>query len=62
MSPFRQFNGWREVCFSAECDENGACPCGLDYAEECVCPGPTEDEVEYKEVKGTLYGKTTKEN
>lgn len=49
--------GWREVCFSAECDEDGLCPCGLDYVEECVCPGPTEEEVEYKEIKGTLYGK-----
>jgi hypothetical protein len=56
--------GWREVVFAADCSLNedtddgcGLCPCGFDYAEECVCPGPTEDGVEYREVKGVLYGK-----
>jgi hypothetical protein len=40
---------WRQVVFSADCDEDGNCPvCGIDYAD-CDCPGPTMDEYEYKE-------------
>jgi hypothetical protein len=51
--------GWRQVVFAAECDPegDGLCPCGVDYADECVCPGPTEDGIEYKEVKGVLFGR-----
>lgn len=54
--------GWRQVVFAADCEdlgdgELGACPCGLDYADERVCPGPTEDDCEYKELRGVLYGR-----
>ena len=50
--------GWREVVFYADCDkETELCPCGLDYAEECICPGPSEENVEYKEIKGILFGR-----
>jgi len=55
------------VVYASDCfpnentdDDFGTCPCGLDYAEECVCPGPTEDGVQYKEVDGVLYGKKHK--
>lgn len=58
--------GWKKVSFAADClggdeDEPGAlCSiCGLDYSEECECPGPTEDGVEYKEIDGVLYGRRT---
>lgn len=48
---------WLPVVFSCECDEDGNCPCGVDYAEECACPGPTMDEFEYMERGGILYGR-----
>ena len=48
--------GWRPVVFAADCDDD-LCPCGRDYAEECVNPGPTEDGFEYVEIHGRLYGK-----
>lgn len=39
---------WRQVCYSADCDEDGVCPkCGMDYAES-DCPGPTQDGMEYE--------------
>jgi len=48
---------WLPVVFAADCDEDGNCPvCGIDYAE-CLCPGPTEDDVEYDERDGVLYGR-----
>lgn len=49
---------WKPVVFAADCDEDGNCPvCGdIDYAE-CPCPGPTEDDVEYRELDGALYGR-----
>lgn len=57
--------GWKKVSFAADCDggdENelgDICSiCGLDYCEECKCPGPTqEDEYEYQEFDGTLYAR-----
>lgn len=57
--------GWRLVSFAGDClggdeDELGdiCAVCGLDYCDECQCPGPTqEDEYEYLEVEGTLYAK-----
>jgi len=49
--------GWKRVIFSAECDEFGNCPeCGIDYAD-CGCPRPTQDECEYREVDGIMYGR-----
>ena len=51
--------GWVAVVFAAECDPwgEGLCPCGIDYAECCLAPGPTEDDVDYKTVRGVLYGR-----
>lgn len=55
---------WQPVSFSSDClggegDEPGnICSiCGLDYVDECMCPGPTQDGIEYKEVNGILYGR-----
>jgi hypothetical protein len=48
---------WKRVVFSADCDEDGNCPrCGIDYAD-CNCPGPTQDEMEYREVRGVLWAR-----
>jgi hypothetical protein len=54
--------GWRQVVYAADCEdlgggEPGACPCGLEYAGECLCPGPSEEGIEYKELRGILYGR-----
>lgn len=50
-------NPWKQVVFSSDCDEDGNCPnCGIDYGE-CECFGPTQDDVEYKEVDGVLYAR-----
>jgi hypothetical protein len=64
--------GWKKVSFAGDCtysdeslddgDELGdICSiCGLDYCEECECPGPTQmDEYEYQEFDGELYAKPT---
>jgi DNA (cytosine-5)-methyltransferase 1 len=60
-------NEWHRVSFAADCDgydeETGElgdiCSiCGLDYCEDCQCPGPTqEDEYEYEERDGILYAR-----
>ena len=40
-------DGWKEVVYAHECDENGHCPkCVIPY-EECPCPGPTMDDHQY---------------
>jgi hypothetical protein len=31
--------------------------CGLDYGDECDCPGPTQDGMEYAEIGGVLYAR-----
>lgn len=61
--------GWKKVSFAGDCtqsepwegtDELGdiCSVCGLDYCEECECPGPTqEDKYEYKEFDGELYAR-----
>lgn len=50
--------GWVRVSFAGDCDEDGFCAiCGLEYAEECQCPGPTMDEYEYIERNGILFGR-----
>lgn len=55
---------WRRVSFAADClggddDEPGdECSiCGLTYAEDCECPGPTHDGYEYEEFDGVLYAR-----
>ena len=57
-------DGWKRVSFAGEClggdgDELGdICSiCGLDYCEECKCPGPTQDGYEYDERDGILYAR-----
>ena len=58
--------GWKRVSFAADClgydEESGElgeeCSlCGLTYAEDCECPGPTQDGYEYEEFDGVLYAK-----
>lgn len=64
--------GWRRVSFAADCDgydeETGElgdiCSiCGLDYCEECGCPGPTQEGMEYEEFHSVLMARpeTTQE-
>jgi hypothetical protein len=48
---------WVPVVFSSDCDEDGNCPCGVDYAEECQMPGPTQDDYEYDEIDGVMVGR-----
>jgi hypothetical protein len=56
---------WRKVSFAGEClgGEDGelgdeCAICGLDYIDECQCPGPTqEDQFEYREIDGILYAR-----
>ena len=59
--------GWQRVSFAADClgydEETGElgdeCSiCGLDYTEDCECPGPTHDGYEYAfEPDGVLYAR-----
>lgn len=60
--------GWRKVSFAGDCiqssewegsDEPGdICSiCGLDYCEECNCPGPTQDGFEYQVFGDELYAR-----
>jgi DNA (cytosine-5)-methyltransferase 1 len=56
--------GGKRVSFAADClggddEEFGdECPiCGLTYAEDCECPGPTHDGYEYAERDGVLYAR-----
>ena len=48
---------WIPVVFASDCDEDGNCPCGVDYAEDCLMPGPTQDEFEYVEIDGVMLGR-----
>ena len=60
-------NGYRWVVFADECKPCECCDdficriCGGHYAD-CDCPGPTQDDVIYKEINGVLYGKNEKQN
>lgn len=60
--------GWRRVSFAGDCtqsegwegtDEPGdICSiCGLDYCDECKCPGPTQDGMEYEEFHDVLMAR-----
>ena len=50
--------GWQRVSFAGDCDDDGYCAlCGLEYAEECECPGPTMDGYEYCERDGIMFGR-----
>jgi hypothetical protein len=55
---------WRRVSFAADCkggndlEPGDECSiCGLDYSNECRCPGPTQDGYEYAERKGVMYAR-----
>jgi hypothetical protein len=56
---------WQRVSFAGEClggkegELGDECAiCGLDYANECQCPGPTQDdEFEYDDRDGILYAR-----
>jgi len=57
-------DGWKQVSFAADClggdaDElgNECSICGLDYGNDCQCPGPTQDGYEYAEIAGILYAR-----
>jgi len=58
--------GWRRVSFAMDClgydDETGEpgdtfSICRLDYSEECECPGPTQDGMEYETFHGVLMAR-----
>jgi DNA (cytosine-5)-methyltransferase 1 len=49
---------WEVVSWAADCNEDDECSiCGLEYAEECECFGPTQDGIEYEEFNRVLYGR-----
>jgi DNA (cytosine-5)-methyltransferase 1 len=49
---------WKVVSWAADCNDEDECSvCGFEYAEECECPGPTQDGIEYEEFDGVLYGR-----
>jgi len=53
---------WIKVVFAADlpkcdCCDDAFCPKHKMHFADCSCIGPTQDDVEYKEVKGVLYGK-----
>ena len=57
-------DSWKRVSFAADClggddeDLGDECSiCGLTYAEDCECPGPTHDGYEYTERDGVLYAR-----
>lgn len=57
-------DGWMPVSFAGDClggddDELGEeCSiCGLYYAVDCECPGPTHDGYDYQEVAGELFAR-----
>jgi len=61
--------GWRRVSFAADClggdeDEFGdECSlCGLTYADDCQCPGPTQDGMEYETFHGVLMARSDVED
>jgi len=54
-------DGWTPVRHQCECDPEGDGLCQLTGADtsECSCIGPTQDEVEYLERDGALFGRPT---
>lgn len=56
--------GWKKVVFASDlplCEdcEEPWCKKHKKHYADCDCIGPTEDEVEYREVNGVLYGRRT---
>lgn len=54
--------GWERVMFASECDPDGDGWCRVRDCDvgECDCIGPTEDDVEYREIGGVLHGRRIK--
>lgn len=54
---------WQKVVFAHElsicdcCGEEPFCDLHQTHYGECDCIGPTEDDVEYKEINGELFGR-----
>ena len=52
--------GWEKVRFASECErcafclEEPWCPDHEEHFSTCPCIGPTQDDVEYMTVNGTL--------
>jgi hypothetical protein len=51
--------GWEPVKFQSECDSEGNGWCSINNSDPCYCNciGPTQDEIEYKELGGVLFGR-----
>ena len=52
-------DGWMPVAYTAQCDPDGdgwchQCDCDPN---DCLCIGPTEDRIEYKEIDGEMFGR-----
>lgn len=45
----------RPVVFAPGEDQDACAVCGLDYCD-CLCPGPTQDGIEYETINNVLYG------
>jgi len=56
-------DGWEPVQFSAQCDPDGCGTCAVSTLDcgDCFCLGPTQDDVEYREVDGVLLGRPKQE-
>lgn len=54
-------DGWMPVRYSAECDpeEEGWCQLTDCDPAECLCPGPTDDRMEYQETERGLFARPT---
>lgn len=54
-------DGWMPVQYTTDCladtDCDTVCSTTAMQVEDCYCVGPTQDEVEYKEVNGQLFGR-----
>lgn len=59
----RPWKAWKRVVFAADlplcecCGEEAWCPEHRKHFADCACIGPTEDDVEYQDRGGVLYGK-----
>ena len=51
--------GWERVMFSSQCDPEGEGWCKVRNVDpaECPCYGPTQEDLEYKEVNGILFAR-----
>lgn len=54
--------GWMPVQHTMDCDPEDTGYCGQWglMVDECFCPGPTQDEMEYTEVEGRLFARPVK--